>query len=58
MKNNSKFEREEVFTNKKGNLKRLPSEFYYDKYKFNNYECIKRNGQLFMYVKTDDDKNF
>ncbi len=58
MKNNSKIEREEAFTNKNGNLKRLPSEFYYDEYKFDNYKCIDENDKLFIYVKADCDKDF
>ena len=52
---NTKKERDSSFANKKGNLKRLPSCFYYDVFKFEEYNHTINDGQHIIYVKVNYD---
>lgn len=53
MDNNSKTNIEGTFYNENGNLKRLPSDFYYKKFIFDDYKFRKENGQFVIYAKID-----
>lgn len=50
---NSKTNIEETFYNENGNLKRLPSDFYYKKLIFDDYQFRRENGQFIIYAKID-----
>lgn len=50
---NSKIKIDETFYNENGNLKRLPSDFYYKKFIFDDYKFRKENGQFIIYAKID-----
>ncbi len=46
---------DETFYNKNGNLKRLPSDFYYKKFIFEDYQFTKADSQFIIYSKFDYD---
>lgn len=50
---NSKTNIEETFYNENGNLKRLPSDFYYKKLIIDDYQFRRENGQFIIYAKID-----
>lgn len=53
MGKNSKTNTDEILYNKDGNQKRLPSDFYYKKFIFKDYQFKKENGQFIIYTKID-----
>ena len=53
MRTHSKIDVNETFYNENGDLKRLPSDFYYTKYAFDTYKFKKENGQFIIYIKFD-----
>lgn len=57
MHKKSKIIKEQTFSNQNGNLKRLPSDFYYDEFIFDDYGVQNLGGKLRIYAKVEQDKS-